>query len=124
VNLAIIEVALSSIQLPKHLLKSHPAHQIEQIAASIKAFGFNDPVGLDENNAIIEGVGRVLAAKQLKLETIPIIRLEHLSEPQKQAYRIAHNKICLNTGFDLDALKEVFEELCALDEATRLGKSE
>lgn len=59
----------------------------------------------------------MLAAKQLKLKKIPVIRLEHLSEAQKQAYRIAHNKICLNTGFDLDALKEAFEELCALDDS-------
>lgn len=113
--LTITHVQLSDIPLPKQRLKSHPTHQIEQIAASIDAFGFNDPIALDENNNIIEGMGRVLAAKQLKLKKIPVIRLEHLSDAQKQAYRIAHNKICLNTGFDLDALRDAFEELCALD---------
>lgn len=115
--LTITQVQLADIQLPKQSLKSHPAHQINQIAASIEAFGFNDPVALDEQDAIIEGVGRVLAAKQLKLKKIPVIRLEHLSDAQKQAYRIAHNKICLNTGFDLDALRDAFEELCALDDS-------
>ena len=116
-NLAITQVSLSEIRLPAKSLKSHPAHHIEQIAGSIQSFGFNDPVALDEQNAIIEGVGRVLAAKQLKLKKIPVIRLEHLSEAQKQAYRIAHNKICLSTGFDLEALREAFEELCALDDS-------
>lgn len=114
-NLVITQVPISAIQLPKHSLKAHPDHQIEQLTASIQAFGFNDPVALDENNEVIEGVGRVLAAKQLQLETIPVIRLAHLNAAQKQAYRIAHNKICLNTGFDLDALRDAFEELCALD---------
>jgi hypothetical protein len=115
-KLVIEKLQLSDIKLPKRLLKEHPARQIEQIAHSIEEFGFNDPVAIDEAGEIIEGAGRVLAARQLSLETIPVIRLRHLSEAQKHAYRIAHNKICLNTGFDLDTLKEAFENLCQLDE--------
>lgn len=66
---------------------------------------------------MIEGVGRVLAARQLGLEFIPVIRLEHLSPARKKAYRIAHNKICQNSDFNLEALRAEFEALSQLDES-------
>lgn len=119
-KLITIELLLSKIKLPKRVLKFHPERQIGQIADSIQAFGFNDPVAVDEKNEIIEGVGRVLAARKLGLESIPVIRLSHLSEAQKRAYRIAHNKITLNTGFDLDALRAEFGALSQLDEEVLL----
>lgn len=113
----VVELPIHKIRLPKKALKEHPDRQVKQIADSIQAYGFNDPVAVDENNDVIEGVGRVLAAKQLGLKTIPVIQLEHLNEAQKKAYRIAHNKICLNTGFDLEALRVEFEVLTQLDES-------
>ncbi|MEI6791251.1 MAG: ParB/Srx family N-terminal domain-containing protein, partial [Myxococcaceae bacterium] len=96
----IIDMDIKKIHPPTLVLKSHTKRQLEQLEASIKQFGFNDPIAVDENNVIIEGVGRYLIAKRLKMKTIPVICLLHLTETQKKAYRIAHNKICLNTGFD------------------------
>ncbi len=114
-KLSITDMPLKDIHLLTRALKEHSERQIEQIKASIQAFGFNDPIAVDEAGTIIEGTGRVLAAKKLGMATIPTIVLQHLSEAQKKAYRIAHNKIALNTGFDLDALKAEFESLCQLD---------
>ncbi|MCP4599231.1 MAG: site-specific DNA-methyltransferase [Proteobacteria bacterium] len=86
--------------------KLHTDKQIQQIMASIDAFGFNDPLGVDEESrTIIEGHGRYEAAKRLGLEEVPVIFLGHLSEPQRRAYAIAHNKLTMNTGFDLALLK-------------------
>ncbi len=107
---------IKDIRLPDKALKEHPERQIEQIAQSIEAFGFNDPVAIDPDGQIIEGVGRVLAARRLGLKTIPALVLPHLSEAQQRAYRMAHNKLCLNTGFNLEALREEVPALMALDE--------
>ncbi|MBY0404193.1 MAG: ParB/Srx family N-terminal domain-containing protein, partial [Cyanobacteria bacterium] len=103
-ELKIVPLSLSEIRLPARSLKEHPERQLTQIIRSIESFGFNDPIAVDDQGEVIEGVGRFLAAQALKLETIPVIRLTHLTLSQKRAYRIAHNKICLNTGFDLRAL--------------------
>ncbi len=116
-GLEIISLALVKIRLPQQSLKEHPEKQIKQIADSIQTFGFNDPVAVDENNEIIEGVGRVLAARKLGLKALPVIVLKHFNEAQKQAYRIAHNKICLNSDFNLEALRLEFESLAQLDES-------
>lgn len=116
-ELEIKTMPISKIKMPDHSLKEHPQKQIQQIADSIQAFGFNDPVAVDEHNAVIEGVGRVLAARELGLKAIPVILLKHLNTAQKQAYRIAHNKICLNSEFNLEALRLEFESLAQLDES-------
>lgn len=108
---------MNQVLLPQRHTKSHPVRHIQQIADSIQAFGFNDPIAVDEAGEIVEGVGRYLAAQLLRLETLPVIRLSHLTEAQKKAYRIAHNKIASNTGFDLEALRSEFETLCQLDES-------
>lgn len=92
--------------------KEHPQEQIDQIKASIKAFGFNDPIAIDENNVIIEGHGRYIALQQLNYEEVEVIKLTHLTEAQKRQYIIAHNKLTMNTGFNLDKLKL---ELQAID---------
>jgi hypothetical protein len=91
--------------------KEHTEVQISQIAASIKEFGFNDPIAIDETGTIIEGHGRLLAAQKLKLKTVPVIRLEHLTPAQKKAYMLAHNKLTMNTGFNMEKLKIEFDEL-------------
>lgn len=114
-TLLIVLTPLKKIKIPKQSLKEHPASQVEQIAASIKRFGFNDPVAIDEGGDIIEGVGRVLAAKMLKMTEIPTIVLTNLNDGEKLAYRIAHNKTCLSTGFNLELLSESFESLRDLD---------
>lgn len=99
-------IDINLIKEYKFNAKLHPKFQIEQIKESILEFGFNDPIAIDENNVIIEGHGRYKALMELRWKKVPIIRLKHLSEIQKQAYIIAHNKINLNTEFDLDKVKE------------------
>ena len=115
VKLKVEWVAIDEIIPYANNAKQHPAEQVAQIAASIREFGFNDPIAIDENNTIIEGHGRLLAARKLGLEKIPVIRLGHLSEAQKKAYILAHNKLCLNTGWDLDLLKLEIESLKELE---------
>ena len=95
--------------------KLHPSEQVSQIAASIQEFGFNDPIAVDGGNTIIEGHGRLLAAQKLEMEKVPVIRLSHLSEAQKKAYILAHNKLCVNTGFELNLLRVELEALQELD---------
>ncbi|MGL4653874.1 site-specific DNA-methyltransferase [Cetobacterium sp.] len=91
--------------------KEHPQEQIDQIKGSIKEFGFNDPIAIDENNVIIEGHGRYIALQQLGVEEVEVIRLDHLSEIQKKQYIIAHNKLTMNTGFNLEKLKLELKEI-------------
>lgn len=91
--------------------KLHPDSHIEQIANSIEEFTFLDPVAVDENGEILEGHGRLLAAKKRGDSTIPVIQITGLTDAQKVAYRLAHNKLTMNTGFDPDMLKLDFEFL-------------
>ena len=91
--------------------KNHPEKQIQQIAASIKEFGFNNPILIDENNEIIAGHGRFEAAKIMQLDSVPVIRLSHLSDVQKRAYRLADNKIAENGGWNTDLLRVEISEL-------------
>ncbi|MFN6179296.1 MAG: ParB/Srx family N-terminal domain-containing protein [Dolichospermum sp.] len=91
--------------------KLHPDFHIEQIANSIKEFTFLDPIAVDENGEVLEGHGRLLAAKRRGDSTIPVIQITGLSDAQKVAYRLAHNKLTMNTGFDPEMLKIDFEFL-------------
>jgi hypothetical protein len=95
--------------------RTHDEKQVQQIASSIKEFGFNNPVLIDGDNGIIAGHGRVLAAQLLKLDVVPCIELKHLSDTQKRAYIIADNKIALNSGWDDELLKLEMIELNDLD---------
>lgn len=83
--------------------RTHSEAQVAQIAASIREFGFTNPVLIDGENGIIAGHGRVLAARKLGMTEVPCIELAHLTEAQKRAYVIADNKLALNAGWD-DAL--------------------
>ena len=93
--------------------RTHSDEQVLQIAASIKEFGFLNPVIVDGANGIIAGHGRVMAAKKLGLDEVPCIDASHLSEAQKKAYIIADNKLALNAGWDDEILRI---ELNILDE--------
>ncbi|MBR2677611.1 MAG: DUF4417 domain-containing protein [Solobacterium sp.] len=96
-------------------VKKHPQSQIEQIKQSILDYGFNDPIAIDENGVIIEGHGRYEASKQLGLEKVPTICLSNMTEEQRKAYTIIHNKLTMSTGFDIKALKKEMQNIGKLD---------
>lgn len=95
--------------------RTHNDEQVSQICASINEYGFTNPILIDENNSIIAGHGRLLAAKKLKMKEVPCIVLCGLTEAQKKAYIIADNKLALNAGWDDELLKIEFENLKELD---------
>lgn len=110
-KLEIQYIPIAEIKEYKHNVKKHPQWQIDRIIKSIENFGFNDPIAIDENNTIIEGHGRYLASKQMGKKRVPCIVLDNLSEAQKKAYIIAHNKLNMDTGFDMKALQEEIESI-------------
>ena len=91
--------------------RTHSPEQIAQVAASIREFGFTNPVLIDGEGGIIAGHGRVMAARSLGLSEVPCIRIGHLSEAQKRAYVIADNKLALNAGWDDELLAVELREL-------------
>jgi hypothetical protein len=92
--------------------KRHSDAQVAQIAASIKEFGFNSPVLVDSENGIIAGHGRVLAARKLGLESVPCLRLDHLTDTQRRAYILADNRLAeLGGGWDEEMLKLEVKEI-------------
>ena len=93
--------------------RTHSDAQVAQIAASIREFGFTNPVLIDADGGIIAGHGRVLAARKLGMDSVPCIELSHLTPTQKQAYIIADNKLALNAGWDDELLKLEFNDLSA-----------
>lgn len=93
----------------------HSPEQVAQIAASIKEWGFTNPVLIDETDGIIAGHGRVLAAQLLKLPDVPTMVARGWTEAQKLAYVIADNKLALNAGWDMEMLAVEFGDLAALD---------
>lgn len=107
-------VPTGSIEPYKGNAKRHPQEQVEQIKASIDEFGFNDPIAV-WNNEIVEGHGRLLAAKELGIDTLPIIRLDDLTDEQRRGYILTHNKLTMNSGFDPDLLAVELENLPGID---------
>jgi ParB-like chromosome segregation protein Spo0J len=95
--------------------RTHSTHQLRQIAASIRAFGFTSPVLIDAENQIIAGHGRLAAAKLIGMTEVPTLRLDQLSKEQIRAYVIADNKLAENAGWDLEILAIELEQLLALE---------
>lgn len=95
--------------------RKHSDEQVAQIAASITEFGWTNPILVDGDNGIIAGHGRLLAARKLQMDKVPVIELAHLSEAQKKALIIADNKLALNADWDLDLLKLELTELNDLE---------
>lgn len=95
--------------------RTHSKKQIRQIAQSIEAFGFTNPVLIDERRTILAGHGRVEAAKLLGLGEVPCLRLDHMSEDEKRAYVLADNKLALNAGWDEELLAAELGALVASD---------
>lgn len=95
--------------------RTHSSEQVDQIAASIKEFGFLNPIITDGENGIVAGHGRVMAAKKLGLKELPCIDASHLTETQRRAYIIADNKIAINSDWDTEMLRVEFDELKEAD---------
>lgn len=98
----------------KNNAKIHTAEQIEQIKNSIKKFGMIDPVGIWKDE-IVEGHGRLIACKELNITEVPIIRLDHLTDEERKAYTLAHNKLTMNTDFDIDILNDELDSILNID---------
>lgn len=96
--------------------KIHTAEQVEQIKRSIKEFGFNDPVAVWHDNEIIEGHGRLMAVMDMDdITEVPIIRLDDLSDEERKAYMLVHNKLTMNTDFDDDLLDIELGDILDID---------
>ena len=109
--LKVEKILLADIVPYTNNAKLHPAEQVRAIAHSIEQFGNNDPIAIDENNVIIEGHGRYQALLQLGYTEAEVIRLTGLSEEQKNAYRLAHNQLTMNTDWDMVRLEEELRKL-------------
>jgi len=94
--------------------RTHSDEQVAQIAASIKEFGWTNPILVDGDNGIIAGHGRLMAARKLGYKEVPTIELKDLTEAQKKAYIIADNRLALNAGWDNEMLKLEFDQLAEL----------
>ena len=106
---------IASLKLRRNNPRTHSEKQIRQIAASIETFGFTNPVLIDASQTVIAGHGRVRAAKQLGMTTVPTVQLEHLSKAQVRAYVIADNKLAECAGWDRDLLAIELQELAEID---------
>lgn len=91
--------------------KIHTDEQIKQIEKSIQEFGFNDPIAVWKDNEIIEGHGRLMAAINLGMDKLPIIRLDDLTDEQRHAYMLVHNQLTMNTGFNYELLDVEIENI-------------
>lgn len=109
------KIDINSIIEYENNAKIHTDEQIEQICNSIREFGNNDPIAVDEHNVIIEGHGRLYALKKLGFQEVDVIRLTHLNEQQKKAYILAHNNLTMTTGFDLEKLQIEMEGIIDFD---------
>ena len=109
-DLQIEYVPIDSIKPYANNAKLHPEEQVEQIRKSIEQFGFNDPIAL-WHGEIVEGHGRLMAAQEIGMETVPVIRLDTLTDEERRAYALAHNKLTMNSGLDFGKLEEELAEL-------------
>ena len=114
-NLKIEYVDINTLKEYEKNAKLHPQEQIEQIKKSIQEFNMIDPIGVWKDNSIIEGNGRYKACMQLGIKEVPIIRLDHLSDEERKAYTLAHNKLTMNSDFDLDILNDELDDILNID---------
>lgn len=111
----VVERNIASLKPYPRNARTHSKKQIKQIASSIERFGFVNPVLIGDDGEIIAGHGRVEAARQLGLKTVPTLALSHLSKTERQAYVLADNKLALNAGWDREILAIELQGLVDLD---------
>ena len=110
-NIKIEYVDIDSLKEYKMNCKLHPQEQIEQIKKSIQEFSFNDPIAVWHDNEIIEGHGRLLAAQELGIDKVPIIRLDHLTDEERRAYMLVHNQLTMNSDFDKELVSIELDDI-------------
>lgn len=110
-NFPIKNLPIAELKPNRRNARRHSQKQLSQIAASIREFGFNSLVVVDEDSVILVGHGRCEAARIAGLETVPVLRLSHLTAQQKIAFSLADNKIALNADWEMDQLKDLWREL-------------
>lgn len=109
----IVNIKINKLKPYEKNAKTHPKENIEAIKKSIQKYGFADPIGVwGKQNIIIEGHGRYLACKELGIDEVPCIRLDHLTDEERREYTLMHNKTTMMSDFDFDLLSE---ELLDLD---------
>lgn len=113
-KLKIEYIDINSIKEYENNAKLHPKEQIEQIKKSIELFGMDDPIGIWKDE-IVEGHGRLIACKELGYTEVPIIRLDHLTDEERKAYTLAHNKLTMNSDFDIDILNNELDDILNID---------
>ena len=112
----IIKLKIKDLKKYSKNAKVHTYDQIEQIKKSIEQFGMNDPIAVwGKDNLIVEGHGRLEALKELGYEEVECIRLDHLSEEERKAYTLVHNKLTMNTDFDFEMLLKELDEIDNID---------
>lgn len=118
-ELTITELPVSELVEYANNAKLHPHEQVDQIASSIQEFGNNDPIAVWHNDdgepEIVEGHGRVMALRKLGIQTAPVIYLDHLTDEQRRAYSLVHNKLTMNSDFDFEILAGEIEEITSID---------
>ena len=113
-KLKIEYIPICEIKAYPNNAKIHTPEQIEQIKKSIQEFGFNDPIGIWHGECV-EGHGRLIAALELGIEELPIIRLDNLTDEQRKAYTLVHNKLTMNTDFDFSILEMELDSITDID---------
>ena len=114
-KLKIEYVPTSELKMYANNAKIHTKEQLEQIKRNIREFGFNDPIAVWKDNEIIEGHGRFIAATELELPEVPVIRLDDLTDEQRRAYMLVHNKLTMNTDFDMPILDMELDKIIDID---------
>lgn len=113
-SLKIEYVPIDSIKAYSRNAKLHPQEQIEQIKESIRQVGFRDPIGI-WHGEIVEGHGRHIAAKELGMETVPVIKLDDMTDEERRAYMLIHNQTTMNSGWDIGLLDIELAEITDID---------
>ena len=114
------KISIDKIKMYENNAKEHPDWQIEGLSETIKKIGYRSPIIVDENNMILAGHGRYMALKKLGYGDVQVVRHTDLTEEDKKAYMIADNQYTLNTGFNMEMLKQEIEELESVDFDTSL----
>ena len=124
-NLKIEYIPVDKLKPYERNARKHADIDVDAIAASIQAFGFRDPIGVwGKNNVIVEGHGRLMAAKKLGMDSVPCVRLDDMTDEQRRGYALAHNKTAELSSWDFDTLDTEVEELGEMFDMSSFGFAE